>query len=135
MEEKPSIDDLLHYGVKGMKWGVHRTSEEIDAARERHNKRMDKLDTEATRLSLAKSTAEKKRILNDIHKIAKEAQDSGDLDVASTRKRGEKVATVLLGGPIANYAVKRHMRKQREYADNLIKTYKNAKLSDFHDAN
>lgn len=26
-EAKPSLDELVHYGVKGMKWGVHRRQE------------------------------------------------------------------------------------------------------------
>ena len=34
MTTKQSLDDVLeHYGIKGMKWGVRRTREQIDRAR------------------------------------------------------------------------------------------------------
>lgn len=134
-EPEALIDDILsHHGIKGMHWGVRRTAEEIKTARERHNNRMSKLDTEATRLSLAKSTAQKKKILNDIHNLAKEAQKSGDVDVAAMKTRGEKFAASFFGGPIGAHISNKRMEAQREAANQLLETYKNAKLSDFYHA-
>ena len=39
--EKPSLEELTHYGVKGMHWGHHKPSESIDVsnARQAYNER------------------------------------------------------------------------------------------------
>lgn len=32
-EEKPALEDLVHYGVKGMKWGVRKDRDSVKAAK------------------------------------------------------------------------------------------------------
>jgi len=100
-----NADELYHHGVKGMKWGVHRSghvsSTEIRAARERHYGRVDALHAHAAALSVAKSTAEKQRHLNEIHKIAKEARTSGDIEKAHRMTVANKVASGVIGSVVA----------------------------------
>lgn len=41
-EHKPSIDELVHYGVKGMRWGVTRSDEELSRSRVKQQSKADK---------------------------------------------------------------------------------------------
>lgn len=48
--EKPPLEELIHYGVKGMKWGVHKFQEDISNTRQKHrltNQQKKKLKTAA----------------------------------------------------------------------------------------
>lgn len=48
-EEKPSIDDILHFGVKGMRWGVRKSDPGLDTS-EGRKKRIGKLEKKIDRL-------------------------------------------------------------------------------------
>lgn len=135
-EEKRSLDELAHHGVKGMHWGVRKgpTTSDIRSAQARHNDRIDRLDSEATRLSFAKSTTEKQRILNGIHDIANEKGAHEDATTAARLTRGEKFTTTVLSGGLATSLASRNMKKQGLEAHKRLDVYKNSKLSDYHDA-
>lgn len=134
-KEKPSLDELVHHGVKGMKWGQHKLKgSDITSARDRHNDRMNRLDHEANRLSFAKTSSEKQKSLNKIHSIASEKGAHEDAAAASHLTRGEKISTAILRGGLATAVASRNMKKQGESAHELLDTYKNSKLSDYYDA-
>jgi hypothetical protein len=132
-EEKPSLDELAHHGVKGMKWGVRKA--EITSARDRHFDRMDRLNHEAVRLSFAKSTAEKQKILNGIHTIANEKGADQDATTAFHMTRGEKIGSTIVSGGLMTLAAHMGAKKQSEEDRNLLKTYRHSKISDYHNAN
>lgn len=102
-DEKPSLEDLKHYGVLGMKWGQRKTAsgKEILAARRRLAKdqqhrlgQMDKL-LDTKRGSKERKSAEKK--LADMY--ASFLKDP-DRVIAARMTRGEKFAALIIGGPI-----------------------------------
>lgn len=106
-EVKPSLDELLkHYGTKGMKWGVRKkkyASEEIHAARARQQKRI--ADNNAALYEAA--SAEKRgdsraaaRGLKRVQKTYNDAMTNEDRVIAAHMTRGEKVASLILGGPV-----------------------------------
>lgn len=98
-EGKPSPEDVLHFGKKGMKWGVRKkyTAKEIYAAR----RRVRKADVNAT------TEAQEKKV-----------NRSKDASIAMRLTRGEKAAAVILTGPVgllligANSAATRHHEKK-----------------------
>jgi hypothetical protein len=144
-EDKPSLDELAHHGVKGMKWGSRRgksesvssakpNGSEIHAARARHNDRMDRLETEGARLSFAKSASDKQRVLNGIHAIANEKGAHEDANVATRLTRGEKIANTIVSGGLSTAVASRSMKKQGREAHDMLNAYKNSTVSDYHDA-
>lgn len=72
-EDKPSLEELFHFGVKGMRWGVRKkvTTSDIKSARARQRGRSES----------ARKT-------------------SSDRAISSRLTRGEKVAALLIGGPV-----------------------------------
>ena len=136
-EEKPSLEDLAHYGVKGMHWGSRKGgagSVNILQARARHNDRMSRLDTEGARLSFAKTTAEKTRILKGIHDITNEKGADEDAFHAARATRGEKLAVGVLTGGVGVPIAVRAVKERRKNAIGSLHAYRNSQLSDYHHA-
>ena len=100
-EEKPPLEELAHYGTKGMKWGHRKkySAQEIHDARARQNSRLNEVNNQAHKLNLAtgksKDTAAKQyaKLYNDL-------QTNKDAAVAARMTKGEKAATLILTGPI-----------------------------------
>lgn len=72
---KPSIDELYHYGVPGMKWGVRRSPEELghNPISKRKQKKMDKI-------------AKKKKMVSDYNKTFDKASRMSDRAMDSETK-------------------------------------------------
>lgn len=104
--EKPSLDELSHYGVKGMKWGQHKkySTEEIHNARARQLSRAHQLNDKAAKLNLA-TGAKKDKLAKDYAKAFKELQNNPDRTVGGRMTRGEKAAALILGGPFGAIAI------------------------------
>jgi hypothetical protein len=102
--EKPGTpEDLVHVGVKGMKWGVRKSQ----GTREFHQKfptshkraaeiRRARISTAATRQAFKdERNSEKRKQLKDIH------LSNPDRATALRLTRGEKVVLALLGSTTA----------------------------------
>lgn len=108
--EKPSLEELSHYGVKGMRWGVRKkySAADIRAARSRQKGRLDEFTT--ARKAHAKSLS-----TNDGRKIGSTGATMDakrrallrhpDRAVALRMTRGEKAVTAILGGPLGVVAI------------------------------
>lgn len=115
-QPKPDIEDYLeHHGVKGMKWGHHKkvTTADIKAARGRLSRAGNKYGALEDKLSYGpdKTASEKKsddKILKQLSKMDAAFKDDPDRYVAARMTRGEKAATIILGGPVGLVAVGAH---------------------------
>lgn len=102
--EKPGTpEELVHFGVKGMKWGVHRTAgsrafkeSNPKNADRRHEIKRARASVKATKTAYkAEKDPGKKQMLKDTH------LSNPDKATALRLKRGEKVAALLLAGPLS----------------------------------
>jgi hypothetical protein len=102
VDEKPSLEDLVHYGVLGMKWGHRKaaTGKEIKAARQTLMARSKAYRKESKKLGNYAEGSPKRKALE--LKLAKQHQaylkDPARV-IASRMTRGEKFGTALLTTP------------------------------------
>lgn len=98
-EEKPSLEELRHTGVKGMKWGVRKkrsTTQEIIGARMRQHSRFNSFvestgaSTDPTTSAAARAAADKKAKL-----VERQFNTSEDRVTANRMTSGEKVLTAI----------------------------------------
>lgn len=120
-EEKPSLEDALeHYGVKGMHWGVRKKrdsgggepkadshSSQIKDARIKLQSRTNEINRTTDRLNIASakgSGASDKQIqalVKQYHKQVAAYDNDPARALAVRLTTGEKVASILLLGPVA----------------------------------
>jgi hypothetical protein len=121
MDDKPPLDEdlLIHFGVKGMRWGHRKsssdsgsgappkkpvkkkiTSETIREARATHHARMTQLVLADQKVRLATTKKGKDAALKIVEKYAKQMANSDDARIANKMTRGEKTIALLVGGPL-----------------------------------
>lgn len=118
-EVKPSLEELAHYGKKGMKWGHRKkyTTSEIKDARARQGSRLARVNDQAHKLNLA--TGKNKDVQAQKYiKLRTELEKNPDAAIGGRMTRGEKAAALLLTGPIGAViiagnasAVRKHERE------------------------
>lgn len=106
-DAKPSLDELTHYGVKGMRWGVRRSDEELGRAREKRAQKYEKkaadVDKEIARIQDSKRyTARTKKTLTQAHMATKtqaleDAKAAREGRLTSDQKRMLKGAAIVGG--------------------------------------
>lgn len=102
-EDKPSIDDVLHYGVLGMKWGKTRpkaTGADIRNARVNLNAKQGELFKAQNDLKAKKKagTATKKD-QDAVGKMTTDFLKNPDRAIAGRLTRGEKAVFAILAVP------------------------------------
>lgn len=120
-EGKPSLEELKHFGKKGMKWGHRKkySTSQIQDARARQGSRVADANNTAHKLNLAtgkRKDALAKTYVQKVNKI----NSNPDASVAARMTRGEKTAAILLTGPIGliivganSHAVKKMEQKKK----------------------
>lgn len=113
--------ELRHYGIKGMKWGIRRTPEQLGhKSAEKFNKKRERMENKKKRAEMRAASKNRRLLSNEeirnrIERIRLERQlkDLTDEELAPGRKfvkdvlssSGKKVASlVVTGGTI--YAIK-----------------------------
>ena len=118
-----SSDNLMHYGIKGMKWGVRRSEAQLARARGHSSKPSDDKNEVAARKVAVKNRRTmsdsdlKKRI--ERLKLEREFKNLTEDDIAPGRKyvseilsaSGKKALTMAAAGAMT-YAVKTAMTKE-----------------------
>lgn len=97
-EEKPSPEDVEHYGVLGMKWGQRKkaTGREIRGAQRRIGEKQNKL-FDAQDAYKKNRTAKGKAALE---KQTKDFLNDPDRAIATRLTRGEKATLAIISGPL-----------------------------------
>lgn len=109
--EKPSLDELAHHGVKGMKWGKRKkySTQDIHDARTRQSARTNELHRTADKLNLATAKGgnakEADRLAKNLIKQEHELNTNKDAAVALRMTKGEKAVTLIIGGPFGAVAI------------------------------
>lgn len=124
--EKPSLEDLTHYGVKGMRWGERRRT--IHQARRKAGKLADDVDDKEAAYVTAKKSGKASAISKarkDLNETSK--KEDRNLLTAATLTRGEQIAISLVGGPLGLALVAgqgvatRDNKKIKDYSDRAVK--------------
>jgi len=114
-EEKPSLEELAHYGVKGMKWGKRKkyTTQEIHDARARQRSRFANLEAQVHKTNLSTGKAQEANA-KKLVKLHNDLETNKDAAVAARMTKGEKAANLILAGPIGALAIAANNRQVRK---------------------
>lgn len=108
-DKKPSLEELSHQGVLGMKWGHRKmaTASQIIAARGKLNSQRKDLANQVDKVhdTTKKGTPARTKEVKKLQEMHTTFLKNPDRVVAARMTRGEKAAALVLGGPAGLAAI------------------------------
>lgn len=127
MDERDIQAYLEHHGVKGMRWGVHRShpSESSSGPRRAAKPTKEQIGAARARQEIRRKdykTAKKTKNPEKIQKAIDAFNNNPDRAVGAYMTRGEKVVTALWGGAYGGAAANRasNLTFGKQYAQGLV---------------
>ena len=123
LTEKPSLDELAHFGVKGMKWGVRKASTDVGGSskianglekiKAKSQSRTNSILEARARVDVRKANYDKAETA--LKEMFLELSKHPDTKMARKRTTGEHVASLILGsaGPIAYRTLQKHINARQ----------------------
>ena len=112
--------ELLHYGVKGMRWGqTNNLSREVIGARKSLRSDLKSLKTDVKAVKKATNDETANAHISNIRATANRVRESGDVELATMVTRGDKAIGYATYGPFGP-AIMRSMNRQYELTTNAL---------------